>query len=107
MLQNIDIVRNHTWSWMCWANNIDCKRSTISYILKAIKDKSSKNYGIILFNTFINITEFKNTFINSKKAFVKLCYITVKGSIKLHIEKLIFNIKKYFKCDVNSDIIFE
>lgn len=106
MISKIDYIRKHKFSWMAPYANID-NSSIFSYITKAIKDKSDKKYGIIICSTYFNITDFKNTFINNKKNFIKLCYITVKGLIKLHIEKLIFNIKKHFKYNANSNIIFE
>ena len=106
MISDINYIREHKFSWMVFHTNID-NSSIFSYIKKAIKDKSNKKYGIIICSTYFNITDFKNTFINNKKDFIKLCYITMKGSIKLHIEKLIFNIKKAFKHNANSNIIFE
>ena len=106
MINNIDYIRKHKFSWMFSHANIN-NSSIFSYILKAIKDKSNKTYCIIICNTYFNITNFRNTFVNNKKDFIKLCYITIKGSIKLHIEKFIFNIKKYFKHNTNSNIIFE
>lgn len=106
MINDIDYIREHKFSWIAFHTNID-NSSIFSYITKAIKDKSDKKYGIIICSTYFNITDFKNAFINNKKAFIKLCYITMKGSIKLHIEKLIFNVKKHFKHNADSNIIFE
>ena len=106
MISNINYIREHKFSWIAFHANT-YNSSIFSYIIKAIKDKSDKKYGIIICSTYFNITDFKNTFINNKKDFIKLCYITMKGSIKLHIEKLNFNIKKHLKHNANSNIIFE
>lgn len=107
MINNVDIIKESHFSWMTWASITKKNVNTYKYIKEAIKDKSNKKYGIIICSTYFNITDFKNTFINNKKDFIKLCYITIKGSIKLHIEKLIFNIKKHFKHNADSNIIFE
>lgn len=106
MISNVDVIREHKCSWMIWSLNVRKNISTYRFILNAIKDKST-SYGIIIFNTFINITEFRNTFNKDKKKFVKLLYNTIKGCIVLNVEKFVWNIKQTFKHDNNRNIVFE
>ena len=47
MISNIDYIREHKFSWIVPYANID-NSSRFSYIIKAIKDKSNKKYGIII-----------------------------------------------------------
>lgn len=107
MITEVDIIKEHKFSWMIMSINIDKTKSTINYILKAIKDKSDNRYGIILCNSLINITEFRDTFKHSKYDFIKLCYNTIVCNIKLNFEKLVWSIKHSFKSDNNANIIFE
>lgn len=105
MISNIDIIKESHFSWMTWASITKKDISTYKYIKEAVRDKSNKVYSIIICNTFINITQFKTLFNKNKREFYKLCYNTIKGCVKLNIEKAIWNIKHIFSKECN--IVFE
>jgi hypothetical protein len=104
MISNIDIIQESKFSWMLHAL-ITKNTNNYKYIKEAIKDNSNMTYGIIVCNTLINITQFKTLFNKNKREFYKLCYNTIKGCIKINIEKCIWRIKHSFSKECN--IVFE
>jgi len=106
MISKIDILREHKCSWMFNDVIIEHTKSRVDYIKKAINNTSDKHYGIIICNTLIDITEFKNAFKNNKKDFIKLLYNTIKGCIYINIIRS-FNYIKQVVLRPNKNIIFE
>lgn len=106
MISKIDILREHRCSWMFYNVIVEHTKSRVDYIKKAINDTSNEHYGIIICNTLVDITEFKNTFKNNKKEFIKLCYNTIKGCIYINIARS-FNYIRQIMLRPNKNIIFE
>lgn len=106
MISKIDVLREHKCSWMFYNVIIKHTKSRVDYIKEAINDTSNKHYGIIICNTLIDITEFKNTFKGNKRDFIKLLYNNVKSCAYINIVKG-FNYIRQMVLRPNKNIIFE
>lgn len=106
---NIDFILESNHSWMIHSTQQIIKHKRLyklKYIIEAIKNKSKKHYGIVLCNTFVDITELKNTFRDNKIAFIKICYNIIKKSVKLNSERVLWNIRRRVNTNANN-IVFE